>query len=196
MLIFCSHISIIKRAGACLRTEVFVHNLHGAETSAHGAAFLVTVVPGGSYLPGMSRVNGFGKLAFPIKIAASFCHPVVPGDSGRKSPCYIGCVGSNAGGDDTHMNILLGRQRQVLCRSHIAEEVGPGHCGKSTADSSSDMVIAGSYIRDEGSKYIEGGVVTEPLLKLHVGGNLVEGHVAGALYHDLNSGPASPLGRE
>ena len=60
------------------------------------------------------------------------------------------------------------------------------HSGYCSADGGSDMIVTGGDVGDQRAKYIEGGAHTDGLLDLHVGGDLVQRHMAGALHHDLH----------
>ena len=48
------------------------------------------------------------------------------------------------------------------------------------------MVVAGGDIGDQRSQHIEGGSHADALLHLHVGGDLIQGHMAGAFHHHLH----------
>ena len=58
--------------------------------------------------------------------------------------------------------------------------------GNSSADCGSDVVISGSNICYQWSKYIERSTHADCLLQLHVGFNLIERHVTGTFNHNLN----------
>ena len=47
------------------------------------------------------------------------------------------------------------------------------------------MVIAGGNVGDQGAQHIEGGTHADALLHFHVGGYLIQRHMAGAFHHDL-----------
>ena len=47
------------------------------------------------------------------------------------------------------------------------------------------MIVARCDVRDERAEYIKRCAVAQPLLDSHVGGNLIDGHVAGAFHHYL-----------
>ena len=57
------------------------------------------------------------------------------------------------------------------------------------------MVIAGCDIGDDGAQHIEGRAHADGLLKLHIGLNLVQRHMAGAFHHHLHIPGPGPLGQ-
>ena len=98
----------------------------------------------------------------------------------------VGGVGGDLGGHDALLYVLHIGQCQMLGGGHIAQEgrtAGGCHCA---ADGSGDVVIAGGDIGDQRSQHIEGCAHADALLHLHVGGDLIQGHMAGALHHHLH----------
>ena len=74
----------------------------------------------------------------------------------------------------------------MLGGGDVAQEGGSAHGSHGTADGGGDVVVAGSDIGHEGSQHVEGSPHADALLHLHIGGHLVEGHMAGAFHHDLH----------
>ena len=77
----------------------------------------------------------------------------------------------------------------------IAQESSAAHGGDGPADGSGDVVIAGGDVGDQGAQHIEGGSHADGLLHLHVGGDLVHGHMAGPLHHHLHVLLPGPFGQ-
>ena len=76
----------------------------------------------------------------------------------------------------------------MLGRRHVAEEVGAGRSRNSPADGRRDMVVARGDIGHKRPQHVEGRLVAQPLLQLHVGGDLIERHMPGAFHHHLHAG--------
>ena len=76
----------------------------------------------------------------------------------------------------------------MLGRRHVAQEVGAGAGGNGATDGGGDVVVAHADIGHQRPEHIERGVVAQTLLQLHIGGDLVERHVARTLDHDLDAG--------
>ena len=83
----------------------------------------------------------------------------------------------------------------MLGGGHIAEEGGPVHGRHRPADGGGDVVIAGGDVGDQRPQHIEGGAHAEGLLHLHIGGHLVQGHMARPLHHHLDVVVPGPLGQ-
>ena len=76
----------------------------------------------------------------------------------------------------------------MLGRRDVAQEVGAARGrGHSSADGGRDMIVARRDVGDERPQHVEGRVVAQALLQLHVGGDLVERHVARALHYHLHA---------
>ena len=75
----------------------------------------------------------------------------------------------------------------MLCRGYIAKEVGAAHCSQGTTNSAGNMVVARRYVSYQGPQHIEGSAVAKAFLQLHIGCDLVIGHVTGALHHHLHA---------
>ena len=78
-------------------------------------------------------------------------------------------------------------QAQVLGRRDVAQEVGARRGGHGPADGGRDVVVSRGDVGDERPQHVEGRLVAQALLQLHVGGDLVERHVARALHHHLHA---------
>ena len=83
----------------------------------------------------------------------------------------------------------------MLAGGDVAEEVGAGGGGDRAADGRGDVVVARADVRDQRAEDVEGGSLAEVLLHLDVGGDPVEGDVAGSFDHHLHPGPARPAGQ-
>ena len=131
-------------------------------------------------------VQRTGKLCIPVQYAAGIAHLVIDVPGMGDALGNVGGVGGNFGGHDALLYVLHIGQCQMLGGGHIAQEgrtAGGCHCA---ADGSGDVVIAGGDIGDQRSQHIEGGAHADALLHLHVGGDLIQGHMAGAFYHHLH----------
>ena len=95
-------------------------------------------------------------------------------------------MGGNLAGNDALLYVVQVGQGQVLGGGYIAQEGRTVHGGNGTADGSRDVVVAGGDVGDQRSKHIEGGTHADGLLHLHVGSDLIHGHMAGAFHHDLH----------
>jgi len=74
----------------------------------------------------------------------------------------------------------------VLLGGDVAEHGGAGTGGFGGADGAGDMVVAREDVGDDRAEHVEGGVVAEAAVGLHVEGDFVERDVAGAFDHDLD----------
>ena len=107
----------------------------------------------------------------------------------------VGGVSGDLGGHDALLYVLHIGQCQMLGGGHIAQEgrtAGRCHCA---ADGSRDVVVAGGDVGDEGSQHIEGCTHADALLDFHVGGDLIQRHMAGAFDHDLHVVGPGALGQ-
>ena len=126
------------------------------------------------------------KHGLPVHLVTGFGHGVVllPGVGDALGD--VGGVGGDAAGDDSLLHVVQVRQAKMLCRRHIAQEVRTVCRCNGSADGGGDVIIAGGNVGDNGTQYIERGVVAKPLLQLHVGRNLIHGHVTRPFHHDLH----------
>ena len=76
----------------------------------------------------------------------------------------------------------------------VAQEVGARGGRHGAADSGGDVIVARGDIGDQRAEHVEGRIVAQALLQTHVRLDLVEGHMAGTLNHDLHAGVPSALG--
>ena len=96
---------------------------------------------------------------------------------------------------DALLHVVHIGQCQMLGGGHIAQEsctAGRCHCA---ADGGRDVVVTGGDVGDEGSQHIEGCAHADALLDFHVGGDLIQGHMAGAFDHDLHVVGPGALGQ-
>lgn len=103
-------------------------------------------------------------------------------------------MSSDLAGHDALLNVVYVRQAQVLSRCDVAQKISSAGSCDSSADSRGDVVVAGENISYQRSKNVEGSVVADPLLELHVCFDLVHSHVSGTLYHYLNIALPGTLG--
>ena len=76
----------------------------------------------------------------------------------------------------------------MLGRRHVAEEVGAGRSRDGAPDGRRDVVVARGDVSRKRPQHVEGRLVAQPLLQLHVCGDLIERHMPGAFHHHLHSG--------
>ena len=107
----------------------------------------------------------------------------------------VGGVGRDLRGHDALLHVVHVGQGQMLRRGDIAQEGGTAGGSHGSADGGGDVVIAGGDVGDEGSQHVERGTHADALLHLHIGGDLIQGHMAGAFHHDLHVVGPSPLGQ-
>ena len=131
-------------------------------------------------------VQRAGELCIPVQYAAGIAHLVVNVPGVGDALGNVGGVGGDLGGHDALLYVFHIGQCQMLGGGHIAQEgrtAGGCHCA---ADGSGDVVVAGGDIGDQRSQHIEGCAHADALLHLHVGGDLIQGHMAGTLHHYLH----------
>ena len=94
-------------------------------------------------------------------------------------------VGRDFIGDDALTDVFFVRQSQVFFGRDVAEHGGsepPYHRG---ADTAGDVVIPRGDVGRQRSQGVEGRLVADLELFVHVLLDQVHGHVAGAFYHHL-----------
>ena len=111
------------------------------------------------------------------------------------SPRDVGGVGRDLVGDDPLPDVVIVGQPEVLLGRDVAEEGGPRLPGQGRPDRGRDVVVAGSDVGHQRPQHVEGGLMADPLLHLHVHGDLVHGDVAGPLDHDLHVLLPGPQGQ-
>ena len=131
-------------------------------------------------------VEGAGPLGFPVQSTAGIAHLVVDLPGAPHAFGDVGGVGGDLAGDDALFYVLQIGQGQMLGGGHIAEEGRAVHGRDGPADGRRDVVVPRSNVGDEGTQHIEGSAHADGLLDLHVGGDLVHRHMAGAFHHDLH----------
>ena len=104
-------------------------------------------------------------------------------------------MGCNAGSNDALAHVLQIGQAKMLGGSYIAQEVRTADSSQGTADGASDVVVAGGNIGYQGSQNVEGSAMAQAFLQLHIGSDLVVGHVSWALHHNLHALVPSALGQ-
>ena len=102
-------------------------------------------------------------------------------------------MGGDAIGDHSLVDFVLVREAEMFGGGHIAEQAGAIIGGGGGPDTGGDVVIAGCDVGHDRAKDIERGSIAEFLLAFHVGLDLVEGDVSGALDHDLHAFAAAPV---
>ena len=140
-------------------------------------------------------VEGAGELCIPVEDAAGVAHLVVDVPGVGDALCDVGGVGGDLGSHDALLDVVHIGQSQMLGRGDVAQEGCAAHGRDSAADGSSDVVIAGGDVGDEGAEDVERCAHADGLLDLHVGGDLVQRHMARAFHHDLDVVRPGPLGQ-
>ena len=140
-------------------------------------------------------VEGTGELCVPVQHTAGVAHLVVDVPGVGDALGDVGGVGGDLGGHDALLDVVHIGQSQMLGGGDIAQESRTAHGCDSAADGSGDVVITGGDVGDDGAEDIEGRAHADGLLDLHVGGDLIQGHMARAFHHDLNIVCPSPLGQ-
>ena len=172
-----------------------VGGAHGAHLPAHGAGVPVGGRGALEIGPGLVRVHGDLEHGLPVHLVPGLGHAVVQVPGMGDALGDVRRVGGDPGGDDPLLHVVGVRQAEVLCRGHVAEEIRPAGRGDGPADGGGDVVIPRENVGDQGAQDVEGGLVADPLFQAHVGGDLVHGHVAGALDHHLDVLVPGPLGQ-
>ena len=140
-------------------------------------------------------IQGAGKLCVPVQIFPGVRHFVVNVSGSRDMLGDICRVSRNLGRDNSLFYILHVGKGQMLRRGHIAEEGRTVHGRHGSADGAGNMIVARSDIRHQGAQHIEGRAHAEGFLHFHVGGNLIQRHMAGAFHHHLHVVIPGPFGQ-
>ena len=180
-----------------LTGQSLVHAADGAELAAHGAGVAVVILGQAGVTDGLCGlgVEGTGELCVPVQHTAGVAHLVVDVPGVGDALGDVGGVGGDLGGHDALLDVVHIGQSQMLGGGDIAQESRTAHGCDSAADGSGDVVITGGNVGDDGAEDIEGRAHADGLLDLHVGGDLIQGHMARAFHHDLNIVRPSPLGQ-
>ena len=95
-------------------------------------------------------VEGAGELCIPVEDAAGVAHLVVDVPGVGDALGDVGGVGGNLRSHDALLDVVHIGQSQMLGRGDVAQEGCAAHGRDSAADGSSDVVIAGGDVGDEG----------------------------------------------
>ena len=123
--------SVLTRA--VLFVEVLVDDLDSAVVAAHRASTFVSRIAGAALLLGELWIDGEFHLAVPVEDFARLGHLEVPFARTRHAAHEVSGMGGDAARDDARVDILDRRQRQVLGRGDVAEEVRAGDSGERAA---------------------------------------------------------------
>ena len=69
---------------------------------------------------------------------------------------------------------------------YVAQQCNSKRSNRCNADGRGDVIVTGRNIRGQRSKYVERSLISPLQLLLHILRNLVKGHIARSLVHDLN----------
>ena len=197
--------TILHGAGApgrgLLRAEIdrgalehLVDGADGAHLAAHGAGALGRGGRGLVARAGGVRVEGVAPHLLPVEPAAGVAHAVVDVAGARHALGDVGGVrGDLVAMRPSSTSLASGRHRCSAGR-HVAQEVGAGARRDGAADGRGDVVVAHADVGHERAEHVVGRAMAEALLHDHVGLDLVDGHVAGALDHHLHSGVPGAAG--
>ena len=98
----------------------------------------------------------------------------------------IGGMGGNLIGDHALLDVLAVGQAQMLLGRHIAKHGGAKPANHGRANRAGNMVIARRNIGCQRAQCIEGGFAADLELLVHIGLDLVHGHMAWAFNHHLD----------
>ncbi len=137
-------------------------------------------------LPGRLRIEGEVELVVPAKLEPGLAQGVVPILSAGVALGQVGRVGGDLVGDHPGLDVVSIGQAEVLFGGDVAEHgaaVAADHRG---ADGRGDVVVARSDVRGQGPQRVKRRLVAVLELLGHVLFDLVHGHVARTLDHDLD----------
>ncbi len=141
------------------------------------------------------RIHGTCPLGFPIQLPPRIRHPIVLIHGAPHTLGNVCRMGGNLRRHDALLHILEIRQRQMLRRCHIAEE-GRAICRcNGTTDGCGNVIIARCNVGHQRPQGIERRTLTDGLLDLHIGSNLVHGHMSRSLDHHLHISVPCTLGQ-
>ena len=113
----------------------------------------------------------------------------------RNAQRDVGGVGCDLVRDASLLDVVTLGQPKVLLGRHVAEHRGTMPCRIGRTDARRDVVVPGEDVRDQWAKDVERhAFVALSSLQLHVVFDLVQGHVAGAFDHHLDSMSPRTLG--
>ena len=104
-------------------------------------------------------------------------------------------MGRDLVGDHALADVLDLGQAQVFLGRHVAEHAGTVPAGQGRADGRGDVVVAGCDVGHQRAQHVERRLVALDGLFLHVHGDLVHRHVAGAFHHHLAAAGLGPPGQ-
>mmetsp|Transcript_11094 Transcript_11094/g.18065 ORF Transcript_11094/g.18065 Transcript_11094/m.18065 type:complete len:505 (-) Transcript_11094:186-1700(-) len=135
---------------------------------------------------GRDRVQRQVELVLPPELEAGLGERVVPLLRAGVLLGQVSRVGRDAVGDQPSLHVLAVGQAQVLLGRHVAEHGAAHGPDVGRADARGDVVVPGCDVGGQRPQRVEGRLVAPLQLVLHVDGDLVQGHVAGALVHHLH----------
>ena len=152
---------------------------HGAEVgSAHRAELSAVEMSFAVVFFSAVGVEAEVELVFPAELIARLGEGVVANLRRGMSLGEVSGVGSDFVGNDSDSDVFSVGQREVFFRSDITQHGCAERTDVGSADGRSDVVIAGSDVRDERAESVERCFVTLLDLALHVFGNLLHGDVS------------------
>ena len=131
------------------------------------------------------RIESTCILCFPVEDAAGIRHLVIDITRMWDSFCNISCVSSDLGSNDSLLGVIYVWKCKVFSRCDIAQECGSAHSCNCSTNCGCDMIISGSDICYQRSKYIERCTHADALLYFHVRSNLIQRHMSRTFYHNL-----------
>jgi hypothetical protein len=140
-------------------------------------------------------VEGELEVLLPVERRARLGEVVVPVARAGDAERHVGRVRRDLVGDAALLHVVHLGQAQVLFRGHVAQHARAVVPGRRGADGAGDVVVAGEHVGHERPEHVERRAMTDGALQLHVELDLVEGHVARALDHDLHALAPGALGQ-
>ena len=134
---------------------------------------------------GRGRVQRQVELIPPAEVEARPRQGIVAQPGGRMALGEIGGVGGDLVGDDTNLHVVAVGQAEMLLGRHVAEHRRAEPADHGGPDARGDVVVARRNVGDERSQRIERRLAAFAQLLVHVGLDLVHGHMARPLDHDL-----------
>ena len=135
------------------------------------------------------------ELVLPAKLETRFRQSIVANLRTRVTFCQICRMRSQLVGDDPLFHVVLVRQTKVLLRCHVAEHRCAEPPDHRSADTTGDVVVAGSNIGRQRPQGVERCLSARIELQIHVLLDHVHRHVARSLDHHLNVMPPGDLGQ-
>src|SRR5439155_8230985 len=132
------------------------------------------------------RVHRQVELVLPAELEAGRRQGVVPRLGAGVPLGQVGGVGGDLVGDYVLLDVVAVGQAEVLLGRHVAQHGRAVHPDHGRPDRRGDVVVPGGDVGGERAQRVEGRLVAPVQLELDVLPDLVHGHVAGALDHDLD----------